>query len=152
MKRLALVFCVALALFALVQAALAGKPTREFVPFESDVISGFCSFDVLVDSVQTSTYVMTFTDKNGQVVKIIASGVFKVRLTNASTGTSAVVNISGPEQVRIDDDGVTDVAVGPWIIGFPEENKLLLTKGRLVFGEGSESLGGTSTDLCTLLA
>ena len=63
------------------------------------------------------------------------------------------VNISGPEHVRIDEDGtVTDVATGPWLIGFPSEGKLLLTKGRLVFGEGSASLRGNSKDLCSLLA
>jgi hypothetical protein len=63
------------------------------------------------------------------------------------------VNISGPGHVRIDEDGtVTDVATGPWLIGFPSEGKLLLTKGRLVFGEGSASLRDSSKDLCSLLA
>jgi hypothetical protein len=150
MNRLALFVGLVVALSAPVQA-LADKPVREFVPVDSDVIAGFCPFDVLVDPTQTNLYVMTFTDRSGQVVKLIASGVLKVRLTNGTTGTSIVANISGPEQVRIDENGVTDAAVGPWLIGFPDEGKLLLTTGRLVFGEGSASLRGTSTDVCALL-
>ena len=152
MKRRAFVLGLVVALSASAQGAFAEKPTREFVPVGSDVIAGFCPFDVLVDPTQTNLYVMTFTDRSGQVVKLIASGVLKVRLTNGTTGTSMVANISGPEQVRIDENGVTDAAVGPWLIGFPDEGKLLLTKGRLVFGEGSASLRGTSRDVCALLA
>jgi hypothetical protein len=152
MKRLAFVLGLVVVLSASAQGAFAEKPTREFVPVGSDVIAGFCPFDVLVDPTQTNLYVMTFTDRSGQVVKLIASGVLKVRLTNGTTGTSMVANISGPEQVRIDENGVTDAAVGPWLIGFPDEGKLLLTKGRLVFGEGSASLRGTSRDVCALLA
>ena len=153
MKRLALVLGLVIALAAPVQGAFADKPVREFVPFGSDVITGFCQFDVLLDPTQVNLYVMTFTDQSGQVVKLIASGVAKVRLTNGTTGRSITVNISGPEQVRIDANGnVTDVAVGPWLIGFPSEGRLLLTKGRLVFGQGSASLRGTSRDVCTLLA
>jgi hypothetical protein len=152
MKRLALVLGLVIALAVPVQGAFADKPVREFVPFGSDVITGFCQFDVLLDPTQVNLYVMTFTDQSGQVVKLVASGVAKVRLTNGATGTSIVVNISGPEQVRIDENGVTDAAVGPWLIGFPDEGTLLLTKGRLVFGQGSESLRGTSSDVCALLA
>jgi hypothetical protein len=152
MKRLAFLLALVVALSASAQGALADRPVREFVPVGPDVIAGFCPFDVLVDPTETKLYVTTFTDKSGQVVKLIASGVLKVRLTNGTTGTSIVVNISGPEQVRIDENGVTDAAVGPWLIGFPDEGKLLLTKGRLVFGEGSASLRGTSRDVCALLA
>lgn len=153
MKRLAFLAGLVVAMSALAPGALADRPVREFVPIGSDVIAGFCTFDVLLDPTRVNLYVMTFTDRNGQVVKLIASGVAKVRLTNATTGRSIVVNISGPEQVRIDENGnVTDVAVGPWLIGFPSEGRLLLTKGRLVFGEGSAALRGTSRDVCALLA
>jgi hypothetical protein len=153
MKPFVLVLGLVVALFVPVQGALADKPVREFVPVGSDVIAGFCPFDVLLDPTRTNLYVMTFTDRSGQVVKLIASGAFKVRLTNGTTGKSIVVNISGPEHVRIDENGnVTDVATGPWLIGFPSEGRLLLTKGRLVFGEGSASLRGTSRDVCALLA
>ena len=154
MKRLVIVVIgIVIALSAAVQGALADKPVREFVPVGSDVIAGFCPFDVLLDPTQTNLYLMTFTDRSGQVVKLIASGVLKVRLTNGTSGRSIVVNISGPQHVRIDENGnVTDVAVGRWLIGFPSEGRLLLTKGRLVFGEGSASLRGTSTDVCALLA
>jgi|Tabmets5t2r1_1033131.scaffolds.fasta_scaffold113104_1 hypothetical protein len=152
MTRLALLIVLVIGLSVPVQA-LADKPVREFIPAGPDVFAGFCPFDVLVDPTQTKLYVMTFTDRSGEVVKLIASGVFKTRLTNATTGESIVVNISGPEHVRIDQDGnVTDVASGPWLIGFPSEGRLLLTKGRLVFGEGSASLRGTSRDLCAILA
>ena len=153
MKPRVLFAVIVVALSAPVPEAFADKPVREFAPFGSDVIAGFCSFDVLLDPTQANLFVMTFTDKGGQVVKLIASGAVKVRLTNATNGRSITVNISGPEQVRFDASGnVTDAAVGPWLIGFPAEGRLLLTKGRLVFGQGSASLRGTSKDVCTLLA
>jgi hypothetical protein len=152
MKRLAILSSLVFGLLAPVSVALADQPTREFVPVESDVITGFCGFPVLFEPTQAQLYVMTFTDSSGDVVKIIASGVLKVTLTNQVSGKSIRANISGPEQVRIDESGaVTDTAVGPWLIGFPSEGRLLLTKGRLVFGEGSASLRGTSRDVCVLL-
>jgi hypothetical protein len=58
MTRLALVLGLVIALFASVHGALAEKPAREFVLVGSDVIQGFCPFDVLLDPTQANLYAL----------------------------------------------------------------------------------------------
>jgi hypothetical protein len=112
-------------------------------------------FDILVSPLETQLVRKVFTNQSGDVVKEVWTGVVKVRLTNLETGESIGANISGPEQIRVDEDGsVTDVAVGPWLITSRRAGAIYLTKGRFVFGSGpvAENLRGTFEDACVLLA
>jgi hypothetical protein len=155
MTRLRFILASALAAMVLAPAASAQQPAFEPVTIPESTWSGYCDFDVLVTPLEQQLVRKVFTNQSGEVVKEVWTGVVKVRLTNLATGKSIDANISGPEQVRIDEDGtVTDVAVGPWLIGSRRAGAIYLTNGRYVFGSGplAENLRGTFEDACVLLA
>ncbi len=152
MKRLALLG-IALGAMVVPAGAMADQPTREPLPVGPFTFPNVCGgFDVLLEPLQENETLMTFTDESGEVVKLIVTGALRLRLTNLDTGKSIVVNVPGPQQIRIGADGpLTNTAVGPWI-HLTEEGLLVLTRGQIVLGEPFETLRGTSVDLCALLA
>jgi hypothetical protein len=155
MTRLSSILVLVVAVMASAPVASAQQPTFEPVPVEEFAVGGICDFDVLVSPVETQLVRKVFTNQSGDVVKEVWTGVVKVRLTNLETGESIGTNVSGPEQIRVDDDGsVTDVAVGPWLIPSRPAGAIYLTKGRYVFGSGPvpDNLRGTFEDACVLLA
>lgn len=154
MRRFALVIASTLMLTVFVPVGSAQRPAFEPVPFEEFTLTGFCEFDVLVSPLQNELVRKVFVNQNGDVVKEVWTGVVKARFTNVSTGKTFDANISGPEQVRIVDGSVTDVAVGPWLIPSGSAGTILLTRGRYIFGSGPvlANLRGTTVDVCAALA
>jgi hypothetical protein len=140
------------ALFMLAPTAGADPPTREFVPAGDFTISGSCSFDVSAHVVANNEYGITFA--NGAT---LVTGAFKVTLTNATDPTKSItLNIPGPGLYTAPDGGLRLDARGPWVIFYP--GVLLYAAGNMtlaVSASGEFSFtqqGGTSTDLCAVLA
>ena len=154
MRRCSGVLAFALMLAVFVPVSAAERPTFEPIAVEPFTLTGFCDFDVRVSPLQAELVLKVFTDRNGEVVKEVWTGVVKVRFTNLSTGKSVDANISGPNQIRVVGDTVTDVAVGPWLIGSGSAGTIFVTKGRYVFGSGPvlANLRGTTVDICAALA
>lgn len=140
------------ALFVLVPTAGAEPPTREFIPAADFTISGSCSFDVGVHVVANKEYGITFA--NGAT---LVTGALKATLTNLSDPSKSItLNVPGPGLSTATSDGLTIDARGPWLFFF--EDVLLYSTGHstlTVSASGVLSLsqqGGTSTDLCAVLA
>jgi len=134
--------------------AAADPPTR--TPAPAGPFSGsFCpGFDVLVTPVVNREYSIAFS--NGAV---ITTGRLVVQLTNLSSGTSIVVNASGPG--FFSDDGVSFTLRGATLVldtggflypGSPPATQLL--SGALAFDglTGNVSETGHIRDLCSELA
>jgi|KBSMisStandDraft_5_1062788.scaffolds.fasta_scaffold431394_2 hypothetical protein len=145
---------VAATALSVVSIAAADPPTRTFSP--SGPFSGsFCpGFDVLVTPVVNREYSIAFS--NGA---IITTGRFVAQLTNLSSGTSIVVNVSGPG--FLSDDGVSFTLRGATLVldtggflypGSPPATQLL--SGQLAFDglTGNVSETGRIRDLCVALA
>lgn len=140
-------------LFALAPTAGADPPTREFIPASDFTISGSCPFDVGVHVVANNEYGITFA--NGAT---LVTGTLKVTLTNLSDPSKSIrLNIPGPGLFTSTTDGGLRIdARGPWLFFYP--GVLLYSAGYSTFtvsasGEFSLSQqGGTSTDLCAVLA
>jgi hypothetical protein len=154
MRKLTICTLGLMALLAVLPAtAGADPPTREFVPASDFTISGSCSFDVGVHIVANKEYAITFA--NGTT---LVTGALKVTLTNLSSPSKSItLNIPGPGLYTATSDGGLRLdARGPWLFFYP--GVLLYTTGRSIFtvsGSGVLSLnqqGGTSTDLCAVLA
>ena len=140
------------ALFVLVPTAGAEPPTREFIPAADFTITGSCSFDVGVHVVANKEYGITFA--NGAT---LVTGALKATLTNLSDPSKSItLNVPGPGLSTATSDGLTIDARGPWLFFF--EDVLLYSTGHstlTVSASGVLSLsqqGGTSTDLCAVLA
>lgn len=140
-------------LAVLAPTAVADPPTREFVPASDFPISGSCSFDVAVHVVANKEYGITFA--NGAT---LVTGALKVTLTNLSSPNKSItLNIPGPGLFTATSDGGLRIdAKGPWLFFYP--GVLLYSTGHSIFtisASGVFSLsqqGGTSTNLCTVLA
>jgi hypothetical protein len=139
-------------LAVLASTAIADPPTREFIPASDFTISGSCSFDVAVHVVANKEYGITFA--NGAT---LVTGTLKVTLTNASDPTKSItLNIPGPGLYTAPDGGLRLDARGPWLVFYP--GVLLYAAGNMTFavsasGEFSfTQQGGTSTDICAVLA
>ena len=145
---------VAATAFSVVSIAAADPPTRTFspaVPFSGSFCPGF---DVLVTPVVDKEYSIVFS--NGA---IITAGRFVTQLTNLSSGTSIVVNASGPGFASA--DGTTFTLRGASLVldsggflypGSPPDTQLL--SGVLVidaFGTAVTERGHIR-DLCKELA
>jgi hypothetical protein len=146
--------CAACSAFALSLAPLAGAtaPVREFVPASDFTISGSCSFDVAVHVVANKEYALTFS--NGAT---LITGALKATLTNASDPSKSItLNIPGPGLYTVSGDGTLTIdARGPWLFFYP--GTLVYTAGHVTFTAGAagfslEQLGGTSSNLCSVLA
>jgi hypothetical protein len=137
---------------SLVPVAGAEPPVREFVPASDFTISGSCSFDLAVHIVANNEYQLTFS--NGAA---LVTGALKVTLTNVSDPTKSItLNVPGPGTSTVSGDGtVTIDARGPWFWFLP--GVALYTAGHVIFTFGPagftlDQIGGTSTDLCSVLA
>ncbi len=145
-----------------------GKPTRSPLPAGPfEIPAGLvCGFALLGETVVNKQVVTTFPpEPNGDVVQL-ATGAFVTRLTNAATGESSDVNISGPGRTTIHPDGsVTLEASGRWLfIFFPGdlgENSgasAFINSGQVVLGFGADgsitlvSQSGHQEDICALLS
>ena len=151
-KLLVCVACGALVGLSLVPFAGAERPVREFVPAGDFTLSGSCSFDVAFHIVANKEYGLTFS--NGAT---LVTGALKVQLTNLSDPSKSVsLNIPGPGLSTVSGNGtVTIDARGPWLFFYP--GALVYATGHMTFTAGPggttlEQLGGTSSDLCSVLA
>lgn len=143
--------------------AIAAKPTTDFYPALPDYVHDDCGFPVLVHSIGP-TLITTFSDLDGNVVKVIA--IFpgnKQVLTNLETGTSVTIPTTGPLIIRLNADGSgSSKSVGPWTftIGHPitGEPGFFFTRGQVHFtfdAEGvttSVKVFGHVVDVCAQLA
>ena len=162
MRRFAIVVAVVGLLAALiVPAAIAGQPTIQRFPFEDHLVTQSCGFPVQIDA--TGTVVdISYTDAQGNFHDFEAGPTAKATLTNLLTGTTIVVNNSGPGDVTFGTDGgVTQVGRGLWLWSQLNPATLapgiFLSQGRFVFsrpapGVRTITLTGTTIDLCARLA
>ena len=153
MKLLTCLAATAAAMFASVPLASAIPPTHEPVSFADRIFSGQCSFDVHREVLVNRSILTTFSNGNR-----LTTGTFKERLTNLSTGEFIDVNASGPILAVFHPDGSsTEYLRGRQFVR--PFNQLLITTGRVVVERdpagvivGFTQLGGTSQDVCELLA
>jgi hypothetical protein len=136
-------------------------PIHERVPSEDSVVPDHCDFDVLVPVVQDKGRATTFFDKDGNVTRQHISGVLKVEVTNADTGKTVLLNISGPGTFIPQEDGSTTlIGTGAWLLAFiaNRPGEVLFTHGRFVgeiTPEGDFLLleaPRNEVDVCELLA
>jgi hypothetical protein len=146
MYRFAVVFAL-LAIVAFPPAAL-GDPPARFPAGNIDFVDTTCGFDVAVHYVVDREIVKVFSDGT-----IIITGSLTATLTHGSK--SIYLNVSGPGFIRTNADGtVTFYGTGR---GFGPVGGTLITASGLIIvpllppGTGFQA-GGTSTDLCLLLA
>jgi hypothetical protein len=154
MKKLLTALAIATAAsFVSVPGASAIPPTREPVSFPDRTFSGQCSFDVHREVLVNRSVITTFSNGNQ-----LTTGTFKERLTNLSTGEFIDVNASGPILTVFNEDGSsTEYLRGRQFVRPFDE--LLITTGLVVVERdpagvivGFTQLGGTSQDVCELLA
>src|SRR5689334_16957212 len=91
----------AAATLALVAAAPAGadKPIRERAPFGEGFTYAAgdpCAFPLSVSAVEDKAYDTVFFDNEGIFLRVHVAGRVVLQFTNAVTGESLVVNVSGP--------------------------------------------------------
>ena len=151
-------FEIGLALMLMVVLAApvaAAKPDR--VPFESEdfVLTGYCGFEILVETLANNGYDTTFFDRDGNPSRTQTTGRLVLRMTNLDNDTSITLNVSGPGRFVEDADGVTVDTHGPWMLFFAGE--LFTLSGHGVFridanGETIVSRSGRVVDLCPVLA
>jgi hypothetical protein len=154
MKRLVTGLAAAAAA-VLVSAPLASAipPTHEPISFPDRTFSGQCSFDVHREVLVNRSVLTTFSNGNQ-----LTTGTFKERLTNLSTGEFIDVNASGPILAVFEEDGSsTEFLRGRQFVR--PFGQLLITTGKVIVERdpdgvivGFTQLGGTSQDVCELLA
>ena len=152
-RTLAIMAAGALVL-AIAGPAAAAKPERVPVPPQDFVISGFCDFDVLVETLASKTYNTTFFDRDGNVTRDLGTGHLVVRMTNVDTGRSIELNISGPGTFVNSAAGLTVDTHGNWMLFI--DGQLFTLSGHGVFfvdatSETIVSRRGHVTDLCPVL-
>jgi hypothetical protein len=154
MKKLLIALAAATAAMSVsVPLASAIPPTHEPISFPDRTFSGQCSFDVHREVLVNRSVLTTFSNGNQ-----LTTGTFKERLTNLSTGEFIDVNASGPILTVFHADGSsTEELRGRQFVRPPGE--LLITTGKVIVERdpagvivGFTQLGGTSQDVCELLA
>jgi hypothetical protein len=154
MKKLLTALAIATAaIFVSVPPAFAIPPTHEPVSFPDRTFSGQCPFDVHREVLVNRSVLTTFANGNQ-----LTTGTFKERLTNLSTGEFIDVNASGPILTVFHQDGSsTEYLRGRQFVR--PFDQLLITTGRVIVERdpagvivGFTQLGGTSQDVCELLA
>jgi hypothetical protein len=153
-KRTAAALGVVLMAVLMVSAATAGKPSREPILIEDEVLTGICPFPVLVEFTANKEYVTFFDDG-----RILVTGKLFVRLTNVDEPNNVLdLNISGP--ARITPLSERPTGRGLFIL-FPEDAGgpgLVLTTGRVDILRAEDgfiadfTVKGTSVDVCAALA
>jgi len=163
MKRSpAIALLVILTVFLGAAPASAAKPLREFLPSSDAVIEGACDFPVGVTVLENKEFSTTFF-KDGNVTRVLVTGLLVVELTNEDTGESMVANISGPGVFTFTRDTTILKTEGNWLLVFfpgdlgeGEPGAIWLTSGQFVleFSEEGQRLleaHGTFRDVCSLL-
>ena len=124
------------------------------------------AFDLGVEGTGDKRIMREFTDRNGNLVRLLAAGKgFTLTFTNLSTGTSLTLPSSGSVQrTTINSDGTsTVVSTGHNVLilfetDIPAGPSTTLYVGRLVYTVDAsgvftlQSTSGRTTDLCALLA
>jgi hypothetical protein len=138
---------------SVVSIAAADPPTRTYsaqAPFSGSFCPGF---DVLVTPLINQEYSIAFSTGG-----VITTGRLVLQLTNLSSGTSIVVNASGPG--FLSDDGATFTLRGNTLVldsggflypGSPPDTQLL-SGVLLIDANGNVSETGHIRDLCPALA
>ncbi len=161
-----LLLALLLATFGIVSPAGAVPPDREPVPTEPPfTLAGQCDFNVLFETITNREKITTFFDQAGNERFSLITGALKVRLTNLDTGTSKVLNISGPLRLEPTPDGSLTITFrGPTLLFFfPGDDPgglppLALIHGKTVIEVSAEaaftvtSVRGHVEDVCELLA
>jgi hypothetical protein len=111
-----IVWLFAAATLALVAAApsAADKPIRERAPFGDSFTYDAgdpCAFPLSVSAVEDKEYATVFFDKEGTFLRVHGAGRLVLQFTNALTGKSIVVNVSGPVRITVNPDGSNTVAL-----------------------------------------
>jgi len=118
MRRIASLIAVT-AMFAIIPTSASAGPVREYAPLPPQIsLDDVCpDFGIVADILVNKEYTLTFSDANGDPVRIITTGRLVVRLTNPENGSSIVRNISGPgETVFHADASTTLTARGTWFL------------------------------------
>jgi hypothetical protein len=143
------------ALVALVvaTAAFAEKPVREPLLIEGFDLPSVCAFPVSIEVTANNEFVTFFADG-----RLHVTGKLFVRVTNADSGESLDLNISGPALISPDSERTHGRGL---LILFPEDVTgpgLLLTTGRVDIIRGEDGfidefdVRGSSVDVCAALA
>ena len=152
-------FALALSLFA--PAALAGGPSRDYLPITGPLefaAGDPCTFPLRIDVLVNTEYGVTFRDDSGNLVRQIVGGRLIVTITNLTTGKSITENISGPGIYTAHPDGsMSTILLGNSLAFGPGE--MWLTTGTvLVEADASGAIvsltqhGGTRRAVCSLIA
>lgn len=125
-----------------------------------------CAFPLRVEGTGDKRIMREFTDRNGNVVRLLAAGKgFTLTFTNLSTGNSLTLPSNGSVQrTTINSDGTqTVVSTGHNVLilfptDIPAGPSTTLYVGQIVYTVDAsgvftlQSTSGTTTDLCALLA
>ncbi len=126
-----------------VGAAAGGQPTREFLPAPDTIeLPDTCAFPVLLTVLVNGEYLLSFPSG-----RQIISGNLVVSATNEITGTSVVINASGPG--HISPDG-SFTAQGHTLQWGPGIDGLRLFEGNVDFFTGVGT--GRSVSVCDMIA
>jgi hypothetical protein len=116
---------------------------------------------VFIHVVSNNAHTIEFFDTDGNLTRTIIQGHVVLELTNMTTGTSVIRNVSGPGQITEADQII--VKEGPWLFFFfPDElgpgspGSMFINRGRVVelLGEPHEIISqtGVQEDLCATLS
>jgi len=160
-RRRASVLLVVVGLALWPGRALAYTPDRQPITSEDGSIpAGPCPFPVFIHVVSNNSYTIEFFDAEGNLTRTIIQGHVVLELTNMTTGTSVIRNVSGPGTITEADQII--IKEGPWLFFFfPDElgpgspGSMFINRGRVVefLGEPHEIISqtGVREDLCATL-
>jgi hypothetical protein len=135
------------ALALLTTPALAASPDRAFAPVPDEfVLDDVCPFPLVLRILVNREYAITFVDRAGEPTRMLVTGRLVVEAVRTDTGTSVVINASGPGAI----DLVTGdfIGYGAYLQWGPGIDGLTLYRGHHdPTGVGT----GLATNLCGLL-
>jgi len=150
---------------AIVGPTFASKPDKAPLPPGTYVVPAgqMCSFEVLWQPLTNKEKIMTFYDRNGNVVRRWVSGQSTTRLTNTATGKSLDLNTSGPGPATFENGFLVIGGRGNGLVGLYAGDAggpgLWATKGpwQLVIDPATgqilqSDLPRNRTDMCAVLA
>jgi hypothetical protein len=163
--RRAVAIPITLAIVAVsASGVMAAKPIRELSPSPPEFdLDGFCAYPVHVDMLADKGATITYVGRDGQPTYTRVNGHLVTQVTNATTGASEVLNISGPGTFRPIENGMTRVdGTGNWLIYLSAADAggpgIWWTHGRLsivIDEEGTvvkTALPASRIDVCALLS
>lgn len=156
-RRVAASLGLVAVLLALAAAPVLGaKPDRDYLEPETFTVEGACEFPVEIADIKVRFKETLWERPDGTLV-LIGNGQWLSRLTNLESGASITISISGPDFVRIGEDGFSDVGTGAWLQWGFEDGGMVLTHGRFEWvGDSIEdavaTLHGHSQDICARLS